>query len=229
MRECSGAGCSKRHIRSLTSLTCALLLVAAAASGYWLANRPTPIRTIRLTFADLRKINTDGSASFSSGPDGILQVSVPTGHLQWYGLYYPARNSCNYTLRLEAKHHSQKNPKDGAGWGYGISIRSTWNPSNSTANGWTVQDEFLYTAKRLQSDVRITNLSNVNSDPYFPFGMFPIYTWVHWAIAVHGATVQIKRNNVLIGSFPISGSCGGVFLRVWAETVQFRNITLTTS
>jgi hypothetical protein len=216
----------ERHFRSLIAITCSILLVLCGASVYWLTSRPEPKTTTSLTFKNLRKINTDGTASISSEPGGVLQVSVPSGHLQWYGLYYPNPKSCNYTLRLDAKHMVEKSPTNGAG--YGLSVRSTWNSSNNSGAGWTMQDEFQYISKTLYGDLRITDLSNVNDYPYFPIGLYPYYGWSHWIIVVNGSTIRVTRNGQVIGTYPVGASCGGVFFRVWAETAQFRNIALTT-
>lgn len=216
----------ERHFRSLIAITCSILLALCGASVYWLTSRPEPKITTSLTFKNLQKINTDGTASISSQPGGILQVSVPSGHLQWYGLYYPNPKSCNYTLRLDAKHMVEKSPTNGAG--YGLSVRSVWNSSNNSGAGWTMQDEFSYINKTLYSDLRITDLSNVNDYPYAGIGLYPYYGWSHWIIVVSGSTIRVTRNGQVIGTYPVSAPCGGVFFRVWAETAQFRNISLTT-
>lgn len=218
----------QRHSRSLIALMCSVLLALCGASVYWLTSRPEPVITTSLTVKNLQWINTDGSASFSSKPGGVLQVSVPTGHLEWYGLYYSNPKSCDYTLKLDAKHLSEKTPANGAGWGYGLSVRSVWNSSNSTGAGWTLQDEFSYSNKTLYGDVRITDLSNVNLAPYAAFDVLPNFGWNHWMINVNGSTIKVTRDGQAIGTFPVSAPCGGIFFRVWAETAQFRNITLTT-
>lgn len=218
----------QRHVRSLTAITCSLLLALCGALVYWLTSRPEPVTTISLTTKNVEQINTDGTASFSSESGGALQVSVPTGHLQWYGLYYPDPSSCNYTLAFDAKHLSEKAPSNGAGWGYGFSVRSAWDPSNSTGTGWTMQDEFSYLKNILYGDVRITDLANVNNYPYAAFAVLPNYVWNHWVVKVNGSAIRVTRNKQPIGTFPVSTPCGGVFFRVWAETVQFRNIKLTT-
>jgi hypothetical protein len=218
----------QRHSRSLIALMCSVLLALCGASAYWLTSRPEPVITTNLTAKDLQWIDTDGSASFSSKPGGVLQVAVPTGHLQWYGLYYSNPKSCDYTLRLDARHLSEKTPANNAGWGYGLSVRSMWNSSNSTGAGWTMQDEFSYRNKTLYGDVRITDLSNVNLAPYAAFAVLPNFGWNHWVINVKGATIKVTRDGQVIGTFPVNTPCGGIFFRVWAETVQFRNITVTT-
>ena len=131
-------------------------------------------------------------------------------------------------LRLEARQGGQTKPSNGSGWGYGLSIQSRWSTSNSSADGWTIQDEYSYHNKTLYGDVRVTQLANVNSDPYAAFYLLPNTRWNLWTLAVQGNIVSVKRDHVAVGRFPISNDCGGVFLRVWSETVQFRNMTLTT-
>ena len=201
----------QRHSRSLIALTCSVLLALCGASAYRLTSRPEPVITTELTAKNLQWINTDGSASFSSQPSGVLQVSVPTGHLEWYGLYYPNPKSCDYTLKLDAKHLSEKTPSNGAGWGYGLSVRSVWNSSNSTGAGWTLQDEFSYNNKTLYGDVRITDLSNVNLAPYAAFDVLPDFGWNHWIINVNGSIIKVTRDGHVIGTFPDNTPCGGIF------------------
>jgi hypothetical protein len=216
----------RRHVRGLVAGATTVLLAICGASVYWLTSKPEPKITTYLTVKNLQKINTDGTASFSSRPGGVIQIAVPSGHLQWYGLYYPNPRSCDYTLKFDAKHTAQKAPTNGAG--YGVSVRSVWNSSNSTGAGWTMQDEFAYSDNTLTSDLRITDLSNVDTFPYAALGLYAYYGWSHWIIVTRGSIIRVTRNGQLIGTFPVSTPCGGVFFRVWAETTQFRNISLTT-
>ncbi|HEV2634516.1 MAG TPA: caspase family protein [Actinocrinis sp.] len=217
-----------RRQRILSLLVVLLLLTSSAAGGvfYTQAHKAAISTTMQLDYKVWQQIDTDGTVHFSQLSGGIIQVAVPPGELQWYGLYFAKPGLCNYSLDVWAKHIGQQNPANGSGWGYGISVRSTWDSDQQLAQGQTIQDEFSEFNDETYGDVRLTILSNTNSNPYKAFDVPPDLAWHDWKIIVSGSVMEIKRDNQAIGSFPSEG-CGGVFLRVWAETVQFRDITLT--
>ncbi len=217
----------QRH-RRLVSVVAALVLTAASLTTLGLANREPAVTTHTVLSADKwQHINTDGTATFTTLADGTLRLSVPPGNLTWYAYYYAAPHLCNYTLELQARHDGMPTDPRAGGWGYGISLASTWDAVKQTADGWTFQDEFSRINGTVYSDDRITSLANPNARPYPAFGMILDSHWHSWKFVVGHGLVTMTKDGDPLGEYPLVQSCGGVFLRVWSERAEFRAVRLT--
>ena len=52
--------------------------------------------------------------------------------------------------------------------------------------------------------------------------------WHHWLINVQGTMATVYLDNHEVRSLQLTAACtGGIYLRVWDGTVEFRNITIT--
>ena len=217
----------RRH-RRLVSIVTALFLTAASATAIGLADRQSAVTThVVLSAAKWQHIDTDGTATLATLTDGALQISVPPGHLTWYAYYYAAPYLCNYTLELQARHDGVPTDPRATGWGYGISLASTWNALTQTADGWTFQDESARIDGTNYSDDRITSLANPNTQPYPAVGIFPDSRWHSWKFVVGRGLVTVTKDGKAFGGYPLAHTCGGIFLRVWSERAEFRAISLT--
>ena len=217
----------QRH-RRLVSIVAALVLTIASLTAFGFADRRPAVTTHIVLSADKwQHIDTDGTATLTTLAGGTLRLSVPPGNLTWYAYYYAAPNLCNYTLELQARHDGIPADPRAIGWGYGISIASTWNAVTQTADGWTFQDEFSRIKGTVYSDDRITSLANPNASPYPAFGMILDSSWHSWKFVVGHGLVAVTKDGNPLGVYPLARSCGGVLLRVWSERAEFRAVKLT--
>ena len=138
---------------------------------------------------------------------------------------------CDYRLSLDARSVTEPGS---ALHGYGIA------PSIKVAADGIPQGEGVQYDRGFQA-LRYPNYPNDSADnqsgyidPEHRFldGVpVPINSrWNHWLIVISGttATVQLQLDNHRARSLHLAGACtGGIYLRVWNGTAEFRNITIS--
>lgn len=213
--------------RRLVSVVAALAVAAASLATAGLAERKSPTTTqVELPADKWQHVNTDGTATLTTLSGGTMELRVPPGNLTWYAYYYAAPSLCNYTLELQARHDGIPADPRATGWGYGISLASTWNATTQTGDGWTFQDEFSRVNGTVYSDDRITSLANPNTRPYPAFGVVLDSSWHSWKFVVGHGLVTVSKDGNALGEYPLADTCGGILLRVWSESAEFRAVRL---
>lgn len=217
----------QRH-RRLVSVLAGLVLAAASLATAGLADRKAPTTTqVDLSAGKWQHINTDGTAALTTLPGGTMKLSVPPGNLTWYAYYYAAPSLCDYTLEFQARHDGIPADPRATGWGYGISLASTWDATTQTGDGWIFQDEFSRVKGTVYSDDRITSLANPNARPYPAFGVVLDSAWHSWKFVVGHGLVTVSKDGTSLGEYPLADTCGGILLRVWSESAEFRAVRLS--
>jgi hypothetical protein len=162
-------------------------------------------------------------------PGGVLQLTTPAGYMRWFGAYLPSPRLCNYHLSLDAR--SVDEPA-GALYGYGIAPGATVT-AEGVPQGEGVQYDRGFRALRYP-DYPYDSADNQSGyiDPEQNFLDGTAITvngqWHHWLITVSGTTATVSLDNHQARSLQLAGGCtGGIYLRIWNGTADFKNITIS--
>jgi hypothetical protein len=164
-----------------------------------------------------------------AGPDDSLQLTTPTGYMRWFGAYLPNPRLCDYRLSIDARSVAEPS---GALYGYGIAPGVTI-AADGIPQGEGVQYDRGFKALRYPDypfDSADNQSGYIDPESSFLDGVpVPINSqWNHWVIVISGTTATIQLDNHLARSLHLTSACtGGIYLRVWNGTAEFRNITIS--
>lgn len=162
-------------------------------------------------------------------PGGSLELTSPAGYMRWFGAYLPNPRLCDYSLSLDARSVAESAR---ALYGYGIAPGVTV-AADGIPVGEAVQYDRGFAALRY-SDYPYDSADNQSGyiDPETTFldgTSVPVNSqWHHWLIVVSGTTATVTLDNHQARSMHLAAACtGGIYLRVWNGTADFRNITIS--
>lgn len=163
------------------------------------------------------------------GPDGYLQLTTPPGYMRWFGAYLANPRLCDYRLSLDARSVAEPS---GAPYGYGIAPGVALF-ADGVPQGEGVQYDRGFKALRYPDypyDSADDQSGYIDPESSFLDGApVPINSqWNHWLIVVSGTNAMVQLDNQAARSLHLTSACtGGIYLRAWNGTAEFRNITIS--
>ncbi len=180
----------------------------------------------RPTAADWRPV---GQTYMRVGPGSSFQLTTPAGYMRWFGAYLPDPRLCDYQVALDARSSAESEVTT---YGYGVAPGTTVDAS-SVPHGEAVQYDHAFGGLRYP-DYPYDSADNQSGyiDPETDFldgSHIPIDNqWHHWLIVVRGTTATVYLDGHQAHPLQLMAECaGGIYLRVWDGTADFRNITIS--
>lgn len=147
------------------------------------------------------------SAIADGSTPGSFRVS--SFDLSWGGVRSDPAVGCDYTLSGSARVV--------VGDGYGFAVRA------DLSSGTPVAQSFQYDPGA--GGYRDTQYPNSEGGLVTPVGTDT--GWHRFSMAVLGSRYEARIDDVVVGSGPTALSCGGLYLRLWRGTAEFRDLTVT--
>jgi serine/threonine-protein kinase len=148
-----------------------------------------------------------GATALQSGPDpGAFEISSTESY--WAGVTATPNATCNYVFSGSARVV--------AGLGYGIAVRATFSGGIPSAQAFQYDPGAVgYRVTQYPTDGGSIIAASTDT------------AWHQFMVMVSGAIYTVQLDNVTVASGTTGLTCGGVFLRQWSGTSEFRDLRIS--